>query len=85
VTAASADGWLWVLSCPAVSGSACRPLVDRMRLPGGSWTRTDLVTPPTQQAAQLVVSSGRAAAVALPGPGSATTADTCAAAASRTR
>jgi hypothetical protein len=67
VAAASAGGWLWVLSCPA-SGSACRPLVERMRLPGGSWTRTDLVTPPTQQGAQLVVSSARAAAVAVSGP-----------------
>jgi hypothetical protein len=68
VAAASAGGWLWVLSCPAVSGSACRPLVERMRLPGGPWTRTDLVTPPARQGAQLVVSSGRAAAVLVPGP-----------------
>jgi len=73
VAAASAGGWLWVLSCPAVSGSACRPLVERMRLPGGPWTRTglvtpDLATPPAQQGTQLVVSSGRAAAVAVSGP-----------------
>jgi hypothetical protein len=68
LAAASAGGWLWALSCPSVSGSACRPLVERMRLPGGSWTRTDLVMPPTQQGAQLAVSSGRAAAVAVSGP-----------------
>jgi photosystem II stability/assembly factor-like uncharacterized protein len=68
VAAASAGGWLWALSCPAVSDNLCQPVVERMRLPGGSWTRTPLATPASLMNVQLTLLSGRAALVVIWGP-----------------
>lgn len=65
VAAGSAGGWLWVLSCPPVSQSACRPVAERMRLPGGSWNRTRPAVAGTAQAVSLTVLSGRAAVVVV--------------------
>ena len=72
VAAASAGGWLWALSCPpvsqaAVSQTACRPVVERMRLPDGAWVRTRLVAAAAQDA-WLTVLSGRAAVLGLTAP-----------------
>ncbi len=67
VAAASAGGWLWAASCPAVSGNLCQPVVERMRLPGGTWTRAPLAAR-AWASVQLVVVSARAAGVAIAGP-----------------
>src|SRR5580692_11972061 len=58
VAAASAGGWLWAVSCPAVSQNGCRPVVERMRLPGGKWTRAPLAAPSALPDVQLTVLSG---------------------------
>jgi hypothetical protein len=68
VAAASAGGWLWALSCPAVSDNLCQPVVERMRLPGGRWTRTPLAAPASLMNVQLTVLSGRAALVVIWAP-----------------
>ncbi len=75
--AASAGGWLWALSCPPVAPTGCRPVVERMRLPDGTWARTRPVAPAAAQAGWLAVLSGRAAVVgiAAPHPVLASTAD----------
>jgi hypothetical protein len=67
MAAASADGWLWAASCPAVSGNLCQPVVERLRLPDGTWTRTPLATR-ALASVQLTVLSGRAAVVVIAGP-----------------
>lgn len=68
MAAASAGGWLWAASCPAVSGNLCRPVVERMRLPGGTWTRAPLPAPAQVVGVQLAVLSGYAAVVVMTGP-----------------
>ena len=68
VAAASADGWLWALSCPPVSQARCRPVVERMRLPDGTWVRARPVAATTTQDPWLTVLSGRAAVVGLAEP-----------------
>jgi photosystem II stability/assembly factor-like uncharacterized protein len=68
VAAASAGGWLWAVSCPAVSQNWCRPVVERMRLPGGKWTRAPLAAPSALPDVQLTVLSGRAAVLVIWGP-----------------
>jgi hypothetical protein len=68
VAAASAGGWLWAVSCPAVSQNGCRPVVERMRLPGGTWIREPLPAPSALPDMQLTVLSGRAAVVVSWGP-----------------
>jgi hypothetical protein len=77
VAAASAGGWLWALSCPAVTGNVCRPDVERMKLPGGTWTATRPGTSTSLLDPQLNVLSATAAVVVLPGahPALASTAD----------
>ena len=67
VAAASAGGWLWAASCPGVPDHLCQPVVERMRLSGGNWTRTPLTTR-AWASVQLVVVSARAAVVAVAGP-----------------
>ena len=67
VAAGSAGGWLWALSCPPVSKTECRPVAERMRLPGGTWSRTRPVVAGTVQAVSLTVWSGRAAVVTVSG------------------
>lgn len=68
VAAASAGGWLWALSCPPVSQTGCRPVVERMRLPGGAWVRTRPPAPTAGSSPWLAVLSGRAAVVGFAGP-----------------
>jgi len=77
VAAASAGGWLWALSCPPVSAARCRPVVERMRLPDGTWVRTRLVAAVAAQDPWLAVLSGDAAVVgiATPHPALASTSD----------
>ena len=77
VAAASAGGWLWALSCPPVSPARCRPVVERMRLPDGTWVRTPLVAAATAQDPWLAVLSGDAAVIgiATPHPALASTTD----------
>ncbi|MGH3257635.1 MAG: hypothetical protein ACRDOU_19970, partial [Streptosporangiaceae bacterium] len=67
VAAASAGSWLWVASCPAASDYLCQPVIERMRIPDGRWTRTPLPTR-SQASVQLTVVSARAAVVVLAGP-----------------
>jgi len=72
LAAASAGGWLWELSCQAVSGQAvpglaCPPVVERMRLPGGAWTRSDVPVPGGVRDASLTVVSGQDAVLAVSG------------------
>jgi hypothetical protein len=77
VAAASAGGWLWALSCPPVSPAGCRPVVERMRLPDGTWARTRPAAAAAAQDPWLAVLSGRAAVVGVAGsrPVLASTAD----------
>jgi photosystem II stability/assembly factor-like uncharacterized protein len=65
MAAASAGGWLWAASCPVISENLCRPVLERMRLPGGTWTRTPLAAPDSLMNVQLTVLSGRAAVVVI--------------------
>jgi hypothetical protein len=65
VAAASAGGWLWALSCPSVSQAQCRPVVERMRLPDGTWARTRPVAVTAAQDPWLTVLSSRAAVVGI--------------------
>jgi photosystem II stability/assembly factor-like uncharacterized protein len=67
VAAASAGGWLWALSCPPVTGSTCRPEVERMRLPTGAWTVTRPGPLVSLLQPQLDVLSATAAVVVLAG------------------
>jgi hypothetical protein len=67
VAAASAGGWLWALSCPPVTGSWCRPDVERMKLPAGTWTVTRPGSPASLLEPQLDVLSATAAVVVLRG------------------
>jgi photosystem II stability/assembly factor-like uncharacterized protein len=81
LAAASAGGWLWELSCQATSGQtgqagqavqavpglACPPVVERMRLPGGAWTRSDVPVPGGVRDASLTVVSGQDAVLAVSG------------------
>jgi hypothetical protein len=77
VAAASAGGWLWALSCPPVTGNSCRPDVERMRLPAGTWTPTRPGSLTSLLEPQLDVLSATAAVVVLQGahPALASTAD----------
>jgi len=67
VAAASAGGWLWALSCPPVTGNWCRPDVERMKLPAGTWTVTRPGSPMSLLEPQLDVLSATAAVVVLQG------------------
>jgi len=67
VAAGGAGGWLWTLSCPPAGGNSCRPEVERMRLPGGTWTATRSGTATSLLEPQLDVLSGTAAVVLLQG------------------
>lgn len=67
VAAASSDGWLWALSCPAVTGASCRPEVERMKLPAGTWTTSRPTSSTSLPQPQLAVISATAAVVVLPG------------------
>ena len=77
VAAASAGGWLWALSCPPVTSNSCRPDVERMKLPTGTWTATRPGSLASLLEPQLDVLSATAAVVVLQGshPGLASTAD----------
>lgn len=77
VAAASAGGWLWALSCPPVTGNSCRPDVERMKLPAGTWTATRPGSSASLLEPQLDVLSATAAVVVLQGtrPALASTAD----------
>ena len=70
VAAASAGGWLWALSCPPVTSNSCRPAVERMKLPAGTWTATRPGWPASLLEPQLDVLSATAAVVVLQGTGS---------------
>jgi photosystem II stability/assembly factor-like uncharacterized protein len=69
VAAASAGGWLWALSCPPVNGNSCRPQVERMRLPAGTWTASRPASSTSLLQPQLDVLSATAAVVVLQGTG----------------
>jgi photosystem II stability/assembly factor-like uncharacterized protein len=77
LAAASAGGWLWALSCPPVNANFCRPEVERMKLPGGTWTSTRPGAATSLLEPQLDVLSATAAVVLLQGthPALASTAD----------
>jgi hypothetical protein len=77
LAAASVGGWLWALSCPPVNANFCRPEVERMKLPGGTWTSTRPGAATSLLEPQLDVLSATAAVVLLQGthPALASTAD----------
>lgn len=77
VAATSADGWLWALSCPPAAGNSCRPEIERMKLPAGTWTATRPGPSTSLLQPQLDVLSATAAVVVLQGirPALASTAD----------
>ena len=62
---ASAGGWLWALSCPGSSQLECVPVVERMKLPAGSWTRTRSLTSVPVLNPQLSLVSGDEAVISL--------------------
>jgi photosystem II stability/assembly factor-like uncharacterized protein len=61
----SAGGWLWALSCPGSSQLECVPVVERMKLPAGPWTRTRSLTSVPVLDVQLSLVSGDAAVISL--------------------
>ena len=67
VAAASAGGWLWALSCPPVTSNSCRPNIERMKLPAGTWTATHPGLPVSGLEPQLDVLSATAAVIVLQG------------------
>ena len=67
VAAASAGGWLWALSCPPVTSNSCRPDVERMKLPAGTWTAAHPGLPVSELEPQLDVLSAAASVVVVPG------------------
>ena len=67
VAAASAGGWLWALSCPPVTSNSCRPDIERMKLPAGTWTATHPGLPVSGLEPQLDVLSATAAVIVLQG------------------
>jgi hypothetical protein len=67
LAAASAGGWLWALSCPPVTSNTCRPDVEQMKLPAGTWTATRPGSPASLLEPQLDVLSATAAVVVLQG------------------
>jgi hypothetical protein len=76
LAAGSAGGWLWALICPPVTSNSCRPDVERMRLPAGTWVASRPASS-TSLEPQLDVLSATAAVVVLQGirPGLAGTTD----------
>ena len=66
LSAGSADGWLWALSCPPATGDSCRPAVERMKLPVGTWMMSRPASL-TSLEPQLDVLSAAAAVVVLQG------------------
>ena len=76
LAAGSAGGWLWALSCPPATSNSCRPDVERMKLPAGTW-RASRPASSTSLEPQLDVLSATAAVVVLQGirPGLASTTD----------
>jgi photosystem II stability/assembly factor-like uncharacterized protein len=67
LAASSAGGWLWALSCRPVTGNLCRPDVERMKLPAGTWMVTRSVSSTALLEPQLDVLSATAAVVVLQG------------------
>jgi photosystem II stability/assembly factor-like uncharacterized protein len=66
LVAGSAGGWLWALSCPPATGNSCRPDVERMKLPTGTWMASR-PAPLTSLEPQLDVLSATGAIVILEG------------------
>jgi photosystem II stability/assembly factor-like uncharacterized protein len=67
LAASSAGGWLWALSCPPVTFNSCRPDVERMKLPAGTWTAARPSSSASVLEPQLDVLSATAAVVVLQG------------------
>jgi hypothetical protein len=67
LAAGSASGWLWALSCPPVTSNSCRPEVERMKLPTGTWVASRPASPTSRQVPQFDVLSATAAVVVLQG------------------
>jgi hypothetical protein len=67
LAAGSAGRGLWALSCSPTTGNSCRPEVERMKLPTGTWMASRPAASTSLAEPQLDVLSATAAVVVLEG------------------